>query len=261
MRTTLSMLTLGVLVASTHSASADQCAKNPQSIADKAAALVKKGATVIEYCEPCRDAAPGKPYTVQSVAVKDGELVINGAMVDLAYLFLEGAPGEFKNVGVMTDCGASGVSASIRGGKPSGPIKSSPSTPGKPRPPLPPPPPRPSSAAELAGDWNVRLTTRYSSCSSMAPAAYSEWTITFDAGALGLKSNDGSELAGAVDSKSTGGWFKATLKPKQRPSGGALQLTMFMKDRINGTLLRTQKGSDPKDPICVIHQDISASRK
>ena len=62
----ISMLMLGALVASTSPARADQCAKNPKPIADRAAALVQQGATAVEYCEPCGDVAPSKPFTVQT---------------------------------------------------------------------------------------------------------------------------------------------------------------------------------------------------
>ena len=55
--------------------------------------------------------------------------------------------------------------------------------------------------------------------------------------------------------------IKATLKPKQRPSSAVLQLTMFIKDRIGGVLIRTEKSANPKDPVCVIHQDIQATRR
>ncbi|HEY5937440.1 MAG TPA: hypothetical protein VIU61_22495, partial [Kofleriaceae bacterium] len=151
--TKTSLLLFGALLATTtHAAHADQCAKNPKAVIDGAAYLVKKGATVLEYCEPCRDAAPGKPYVVQTVAVKDGELYINGATVDLAYLFLKTGPDEFKNIGHLTGCDASGTSMKITGGKPSGPTATPPPSPGG-RPPPPPPSPRPSSADELAGEW------------------------------------------------------------------------------------------------------------
>jgi hypothetical protein len=260
MRTT--SLILGALIATTASAAhADQCATSPRSVADKAAELVKKGATVLEFCEPCRDAAPGKPYVVQSVAAKDGKLFVNGRDVDLAYLFVKTGPDELKNVGLLAQCGASDVSEKITGGKPSGPIKSRPPSTLPGGRPMPPSPPRPSSAAELGGEWNVRLSTRYSSCMAIAPPAYSEWSITYAAGALVLKSNDGTELAGTIDNKPPSSLFKATLKPRQRPSSAALQLTMFVKDRFSGMLIRTEKSSNLKDPVCVIYQDIQATRR
>lgn len=258
--TKTSLLLYGALIATTtHVAHADQCAINSKSVADSAAALVKKGATVLEYCEPCRDAAPGKPYVVQTVAVKNGELYINGATVDLAYLFLKTGPDEFKNVGLLAGCDASDVSEKITGGKPSGASKRLP-PPGGPKAP-PPPSPRPSSASELAGEWTVRLNTRYSSCINMAPPGVADWKVTFDNGAVTLVSGDGSELAGAIDNRQPVSLIKATLKPKQRPSSAVLQLTMFVKDRIGGVLIRTEKGPSPKDPVCVIHQDIQATRR
>ena len=239
----LALGALGALLASAAPAAADQCAKNPTAIAEKAAALVKKGANVLEFCEPCGDRAPGPGYVVRTVEVRDGELIVNGAGVDLAYLFVRTGPDERVNVGVQTACGASDVSEAIRGGKPTGPVK-------RPRPssphPLPPPSPRATSPAELAGTWNVRLTTRYSSCTVAAAPAFAEWTLAYD---------------GALDASAPSSLFRATLKPRRHPSGAAIQLSMFLKDRFSGwiiTSVRTRQGSDP---VCVIYQDVSATRR
>ena len=256
----LSMLMLGALLASTNLARADQCAKNPTPVADRAAALVQKGATAVEFCEPCGEVAPGKPFTVQSVSVQSGELLVNGAVADLAYLFVQTGPDELVNVGVRTGCGASDVSGAIRGGKPTGPMRVRPGNGPGARLPLPPPPPRATSAAELAGTWNVRLTTRYSSCTTTAPPAFSEWTIDYDQGRLDLTSDTGAELTGTMDPGSPGSLFRATLKPKQHPSGTAIHLSMFVKDRFFGWAITSVKTRSASDPICVIYQDLQATR-
>jgi hypothetical protein len=255
------MLVLGALLASTNPAHADQCAKNPRSVADQAAALVKKGSTVVEFCEPCGDVAPGKPFTVQSVSVQDGELLVNGAVTDLAYLFLQTGPDELVNVGVRIGCGASDVSEAIRGGKPTGPMKTRPSRQPFVRAPLPPPSPRATSAAELAGTWNVRLTTRYSSCTTTIPPAFSEWTITYDQGQLDLTSGTGADLEGTLDPGGPSSLFRATLKPRQRPSGAAIHLSMFLKDRLSGWVITGVKTPRASDPTCVIYQDLQATRR
>jgi hypothetical protein len=258
----ISMLTLGALLALAPPARADQCAKNPTPVADRAAALVQKGATAVEYCEPCGDVAPSKPFTVQSVSVRDGELLVNGAVADLAYLFLRTGPDELVNVGLRTGCGASDVSEAIRNGKPTGPVKTRPSS--SARAPLPPPPPRATSAAELAGTWNVRLTTRYSSCTTTTttptPPAFAEWTIAYDQGQLELTSDVGADLSGTLD---PGGpsLFHATLKPRLRPSGAAIHLSMFLKDRFFGWAITSVKTRTASDPICVIYQDLQATRR
>jgi hypothetical protein len=253
----ISMLMFGALVASASPARADQCAKNPTPVADRAAALVQKGATAVEYCEPCGDVAPSKPFTVQSVSVRDGELLVNGAVADLAYLFLRTGPDELVNVGLRTGCGASDVSEAIRNGKPTGPVKAR--TPYSARGPLPPPPPRATSAAELAGTWNVRLTTRYSSCTATTPPAFAEWTITYDQGQLELTSDTGADLSGTLDPGGSS-LFRATLKPTQRPSSAAIYLSMFLKDRFSGWAITSAKTRSPSDPTCVIYQDVQATR-
>jgi len=257
----VSILVLGALLASTTTARADQCAKNPKSVADQAAALVKKGATAVEFCEPCGDLAPSKPFTIQSVSVRDGELLVNGAVADLAYLFLQTGPDELVNVGLRIGCGASDVSEAIRGGKPTGPIKARTSRQPFVRAPLPPPPPRATSAAELAGTWNVRLTTRYSSCTTATPPAFSEWTITYDQGQLDLTSDTGAELEGTLDPGGPSSLFRATLKPKQHPSAAAIYLSMFLKDRFSGWIITSMKTQRASDPTCVIYQDLQASRR
>ncbi|HWO17825.1 MAG TPA: hypothetical protein VNO30_03590 [Kofleriaceae bacterium] len=262
----LSMLVLGTLFGTLFAAApahADQCAKNPRSIADQGAALVKKGATVVQFCEPCGDVAPGTPYTVQSVASRDGEVLINGVATDLAYLFVQTGPDELVNVGMRAGCGPSDVSEAIRGGKPTGPLKarSSPQPAG--RVPLPPPPPRATSAAELAGTWSVRLTTRYSSCAATPSPAFAEWTIAYDQGQgqLELISDAGTELTGALDASRPSSLFRATLKPKQRPSAGAVHVSMFLKDRMSGWVITSVRTQAKADPICVIYQDMQATRR
>jgi hypothetical protein len=255
------MLVLGALFASANPAHADQCAKNPRSVAEQAAALIKQGAAVVSFCEPCGDIAPGKPYTVQSVAVRDGELLVNGVATDLAYLYLQTGPDEFVNVGMRAGCGPSDVSEAIRGGKPTGTVKRPTSSRPFGRPPSPPSPSRAASAAELAGTWNVRLTTRYSSCPATTSPTFSEWTIAYDQGQLDLTSDTGAELDGTLDPGGPSSLFRATLKPKQRPSGTAIHLSMFLKDRLSGWVITSVKTRSASDPTCVIYQDLQANRR
>jgi hypothetical protein len=273
---TRSMLVLGALLgplfAAATPAHADQCAKNPRSVADQAAALINKGATVVEFCEPCGDAAPGKPYTVHSVAVRDGEVLINGVGTDLAYLFLQTGPDELVNVGMRAGCGPSDVSEAIRGGKPTGPTRARTSTPSASstssasssspgvRPSYP-PPPRATAADELAGTWSVRLTTRYSSCPAPPSPAFAEWTIAYDQGQLELTSDTGMDFTGTLDTSRPSSLFRAMLKPKQRPSGTAVHVSMFLKDRMSGWIITSVKTQAKADPVCVIYQDMQATRR
>lgn len=121
----LCALSLSVLALTSISrtALADQCAWNTKAIADRAAELVKPGATVIEFCEPCSDDRPGPSVAVKSTRVtqpKTGyfELTINRKAVDLAYLFVKTADNVFTNVGVLAGCDPHDVSTEIRDGKP-----------------------------------------------------------------------------------------------------------------------------------------------
>jgi hypothetical protein len=256
---TISMLALGALLAAAAPAHADQCARNPTPVTDQAASLVKLGASVAEFCEPCGDKVPGPRHLVRSVSVRDGSLIVNGAVSDLAYLYVVTGPGELVNVGVKAGCGAADVSEAIRGGKPTGPL---PRTARRPtvRPPMPPPPPRVADASELGGTWDVKLSTRYSSCTAAASPAFAEWTIAFDQGNLALTTDTGGELVGALESTAPRSMFHAVLKPKYRSSGAALRLTMFLKDRLHGWMITSVKTSNASDPVCMIYQEVSATR-
>ncbi|MEO8703789.1 MAG: hypothetical protein ABI867_27310 [Kofleriaceae bacterium] len=237
----------------TTAARADQCAINDGPIAAKAAALVKKGATVLEFCEPCNDRSPGTAYTVTTSDIRGGELYVNGKGIDLAYLYLQTRPDEFENVGRLTRCGATRVSESIVNGRPRGPNG---------RPPMPPMPPRVTGPDDFAGVWNVRITTQYSSCPKVAPQGTEQvrWVMTNTGPAMVLELPSGNKLTGAIDTK--GSFQKSTLRSLQRPSATALSLSQFAKDTFSGTLIRAESiAGSPRDPICVVHQNIWARRE
>jgi hypothetical protein len=112
-------------LASCGAARADQCAWNDKEVAAKATEIVKPDAVVLEFCEPCRDKQPGKPFKVKKATVREPkagyfELVINGHPVDLAYLFVRTEEDVFVNVGVLANCDPKSVSTEIRNGKPTG---------------------------------------------------------------------------------------------------------------------------------------------
>lgn len=103
-------------------AMADQCAYISQAEAERAALLLQKGSVIAEYCEPCGDTqAVVKSVKTLSVArVADGqyrEVSINGKGLDLAYLYLQIAPGKKVNVAQAIGCetlDASTVSSVIK---------------------------------------------------------------------------------------------------------------------------------------------------
>ena len=108
---------------------------------------------------------------------------------------------------------------------------------------------------------DVRLTTRYSSCTTTTPPAFAEWTIAYDQGQLELTSDAGADLAGTLDPGGPSSLFRATLKPRQRPSGAAIYLSMFLKDRLSGWVITGAKTHQASDPLCVIYQDMQATRR
>jgi hypothetical protein len=239
-------------------AHADQCQLNATTVAEAAAKLVKAGSRVLEFCEPCGDRAPKQPYTVSKVAVRQQrELVVNGAGVDLAYLFIETAKNEFKNVGLATSCGAAKVSAVIRDGKPSGPISRPPGMP--PRPPMP-SMPRATSSAELVGTWTVKVTTWLSTCPAKASGPDETWWIDQSSGKLAITTS-GNQAFEGVASALTHGSFQHSLQAQQATSGAVLKLSHSLRDKIWGTIVVGTPTGNPGDPVCVTQLNISGTRQ
>jgi hypothetical protein len=109
----LATLSLGAAGA----ARADQCAYISKDVADRAKGFVNKGDTIAQMCEPCGETTPkGTKVTAVEVGVPAKgyfELRVNGAGVDLAYVFVKDRTGTWSNLGLLVDCGAKGVSATI----------------------------------------------------------------------------------------------------------------------------------------------------
>jgi hypothetical protein len=252
----MSVIATGAVFAST-TAHADQCALNSDPINARASALVKQGVTALEFCEPCGDKAPGKPFAVTTVDVKGGELVVNGKGQDLAYLFLQTGTDEFHNVGVMAGCGPSQVSEWIRGGKPSGPeTRRRLNMPNNP-----PPRPKATGAGDLAGTWNVSIATKYSTCPAFKVGnEQTRWRITINGNAGELESDDGAKFAGQVDPNSRVLW-KSRFRPRLQSSGGVIELDQLLRDQIWGTQIRAMSTGTARDPVCVVHQEIHARRE
>ena len=242
-------------------ARADQCALNNGAIAEAAAKLVTPGSRVLEFCEPCGDRAPGKPFTVKTVAVRNGELLVNGDAVDLAYLFVETSKTEFKNVGITTGCGASRVSASIRDGKPAGFVINA-----RHAPPRPPPPssvgslPRATSPTDLVGTWNVKLTTWMSSCPAKPSGPDETWWIDVQNGKVAISTNGTLAFDGPASTLTTGS-FQHSLQARQGASGAVLKLSHSFRDKLWGTLLVGMPTGNPSDPVCVTQFNISGNRQ
>jgi len=103
----------------TSAALADQCAWISEAVGKRAQEKLKTGSVVLQYCEPCGDTDP-KPMTVEAAELKkvEGqddyyEIVLNTAAEDLAYLYVPDKGTTYKNLGKLTECGATGVSLQV----------------------------------------------------------------------------------------------------------------------------------------------------
>ena len=115
MKAWLIPISLGLLAGT---ARADQCAWIDAGVAAKARTIVERAPKVIDFCEPCGDKAPGEPHAVRAteVTAADGdfkELRVNGAAVDLAYVFVQTDATHYRNLAALAGCPATGVSPSL----------------------------------------------------------------------------------------------------------------------------------------------------
>jgi hypothetical protein len=124
----------------------DQCEVVNTDLAKWAQKVVTVGSSFIRWCEPCNE-APSPPFAVKKIEARrwtgdksSWTVWINGASIDLAYLFVQTGPATYANVGLLVGCGATGVSSFI------GPDGSS----AGPRPQQPPPPPSGKGGGNLA---------------------------------------------------------------------------------------------------------------
>lgn len=93
-------------------ATADQCALVERPVATTAALVIGGShGRLLEHCAPCGDPPPSlaAAFVPARVESAGGSVTIDGVARDLAYLYLEVAPGVFENVGLRSGCAASGV--------------------------------------------------------------------------------------------------------------------------------------------------------
>ena len=115
---TLPLAATAVCMFAASVAYADQCAWITQAQAERAKTIIENHPKVIEYCEPCNEKRPGKPYFAWTVEVEQQEgnyyqVLINGREVDLAYTFVAVSPTKYENLARKVGCPAVGVSASL----------------------------------------------------------------------------------------------------------------------------------------------------
>jgi len=100
-------------------ANADQCAWVGQEVAKKAMPYLNPGTSFRDWCEPCKEQAPGPVQRVRSVEwVRPGgpgtlQLRLNGKDKDLAYLFVD-HKGSFVNLAMKAGCETVFVSKKIK---------------------------------------------------------------------------------------------------------------------------------------------------
>lgn len=266
MRSLLAALAVTVLAPAL--AHADQCAIVDKKVLEDAWTTAKISGSALEFCEPCGDKAPGKPFPITSVRAGADRLLVNGTVRDLAYFYVKTGPKEFKNLGIATACGASGVSEYIRDGKPSGPTKLDKkwrTVPGSPPPPPPPMPPsssmpRATAPDELVGTWNVKVTTWLSSCPARAAKGDETWFIDLAHGSYSITTSDNLAFEG-TPAPLTHGMFTHSLKSKQLPSSTVVKLSQSFKDRFYGSIVRAEPSGGPNDPVCVMQLNVSGTRQ
>lgn len=116
LRRLASALALGLLFLAPL-ARADQCEIVSADVATRASqAIAVSHGRVLSYCAPCGDpepriAAAVVPHEVHNMGTS---VVIDGNEVDLAYTYLEVAPGVFENVAMRTGCPAQDVPEVLR---------------------------------------------------------------------------------------------------------------------------------------------------
>ena len=110
LRKLLSGLAVAAAAFAATPAHADICAWVGQSVAQKAATLIKPGDTVQMFCPGCGDTT-SKPMQVAKVAsgqvkgqAKYYQVTINGEPIDLAYVYIRAPNGAWTNVGSQVSC-------------------------------------------------------------------------------------------------------------------------------------------------------------
>ena len=118
----LSSLILAALVASAAPARADQCQLLPSpELAERAARVLREaGGSMLSYCEPCGERAPGQPVPVPAGAVAvvhqaEGWVVmVEGQELDLAYRYVLTERGQYENLAVLAGCPVHSVTPVLR---------------------------------------------------------------------------------------------------------------------------------------------------
>lgn len=111
----MKQLVVVLALAAAGTARADQCQVVDADVADWAVKVLPKGASFVEQCEPCGDTGPTTPRVANTVRVdkKAGSVLVNGKVVDLAYVYVQTGKATYTNVALMTGCPTQGVAPSV----------------------------------------------------------------------------------------------------------------------------------------------------
>lgn len=119
-------LALLVCAVSAPLAHADQCEWVDHAVAARAAGLIARHRTIVDFCQPCGDAAPGTPHRVGDVSVRPTEggleeVMVDGRSIDLAYTYVDAGvhplgttADRYGNLAALAGCLATGVSPGLR---------------------------------------------------------------------------------------------------------------------------------------------------
>ena len=112
----LSLTAVACLLAA-GSACADQFQCLSRKDAAKAQAVLNKHPNILEFCEPCGDKSPGRPFRAENIKLTSApdctEITVNGKSIDLAYIFVENSPASYENLALKIGCPATNVSRTI----------------------------------------------------------------------------------------------------------------------------------------------------
>ncbi len=244
-------------------ARADQCAINDQAIADKAVELAKQRAQILELCEPCGEKVPSGPYAITNVTTANGEVMIEGRMVDLAYTYILVGKNTYKNLGLLAGCKAERVSKELTDTRP---VRARPA----PNQRVPGPPPRPpggmsrarvAKADDIAGTWTVTVRPYLTTCANAQSNHTETWAISV-ANDTDIVVNLGTGADDFIGTQTAleHGMYKPQLSTTNRPSANVLQITQSLRDVFWGKITRAESTGKKGDPACLTVLDVSGTR-
>lgn len=110
-------LLVATLALGASAAHAEPCRQLDDATAERVARTLAGPLEVIVFCEPCGDAVPGVPQRASADSLRvhgDGaELLVDGAPVDVAHVYVKTDARTFHNLAALVGCPAAGVSPTL----------------------------------------------------------------------------------------------------------------------------------------------------